>query len=178
VKTKALLAGLVLLALIQVALIGRRTLGADAGGQWLVAGDDVGGVSGLDSLGIDRPLAPGQPTLLLVFHSECGHCRRVAPAWTEWLRTHTESTRVVAVSREATAPAMEFVRTHSWGVDIRTVDASELGGAAHALTARTPWVFVIDADGRVIAEGHGDRLVELGALVAEPRGTTTEGAGS
>ena len=43
------------------------------------------------------------------------------------------------------------------------VDASGARGPAHALTARTPWVFVVDRDGVILSEGHGGRIAELTA---------------
>ncbi len=63
-----------------------------------------------------------------------------------------------------------FVRVRAggaWDAEIRTVEAGRLGGWEHALTSRTPWVFVIDEAGVILAEGHGSRIAELGAVLVD-----------
>ncbi len=165
--------GLSLLAVAQLAALGfRQAQGRQPVGGGLGVGDDVSEVLSRDESDRPVPLATGRPTLLLVFHSECGHCARVAPVWQDWLEDHRRDVRALAVSSESLESARAYVAEHHWGTEIRTVSAAQLGGAGHALTSRTPWLFVIDTAGVILAEGHGSRIVELGAiLLAAPSAT-------
>ena len=162
--------GLAILAVTQMAVLGfRQGSGGVPSGSWLRLGDNVAAVRASDSLGRESPLVTGEPTLLLVFHSECGHCRNVAPIWRDWIEASGPAFRTVAVSSEPLEPAQAFVTEHKWDAEIRTVAAGRLGGWEHALTSRTPWVFVIDEAGVILAEGHGSRIAELGAVLVDAR---------
>ena len=157
--------GLVLLAVVQIAVLGAVRGDATVGAaKWLAPGDQVADIEVLDRTGAPRSLASGQPTLVLVFHSECGHCRRVAPVWRAWLEEHVNDVAVVALSSEPHSSAQAYVTEHAWDVSVRTVPEASLGSRAHALTSRTPWLFALDGDGFVIAEGHGSRIEEIGGL--------------
>ncbi len=96
-------------------------------------------------------------------------------------RTSAVSLKASRASRpEASGVAEAYVTRHGWEVDLWTVDSKRRGGAAHALTGRTPWLFLIDGDGVILAEGHGERIDEL---VASALGWTVhegveEGAGA
>ena len=159
-----LLGGLVLLAVVQLALLG-ATAGSSNESRWLGPGDNLGSIPVADANGVSRSLATGSPTLVLVFHSECGHCQRVAPAWREWLDEHRDETRILSISSEDASSAQAYVAGHAWRVDTWTVTSPKIGSPAHALTSRTPWLFLVDPDGVVIAEGHGDEIDEIGRLM-------------
>ncbi len=167
---------LALLLLAQLAALGiRQAAGTTTGGVWLGVGDSLHGVPVVDASGREARLAFGDTALVLVFNSECGHCERVAPMWQGWLDTHRAAVRVVAISSESSGVAEAYVARHGWEVDLWTVDSTRRGGAAHALTGRTPWLFLIDGDGVILAEGHGEGIDQL---VASALGWTAhEGAG-
>lgn len=105
-----------------------------------------------------QPLVSQGPTIVLVFHSKCGHCRVVAPLWAEWLKTKRTDLRVVAVSRESLAEAVAYARLHEWDVEVGVTSAGRRFPRDRALTARTPWVFGVDARGVVVASAHGSHL--------------------
>jgi hypothetical protein len=157
-----LLFGLALLGMAQVLVFGNkwRSLG-EPGGAWLQAGDDVSGLHLRDAAGGPAPVASGERTVLLVFDSQCAHCLTVAPAWRAWIGAAPPGLRVIAVSTEPTEAAEAFVEKQAWGVeDVWRVEGRN-GSPEHALTSRTPWVFVLDGEGRILGEGHGSRLAEL-----------------
>ena len=114
--------------------------------------------------------ALGEPTVLLVFDSQCAHCLAVAPAWKAWIGNGPPGLRVVGVSTEPLETAGAFAQARGWGVEVWQVEAPT-GSLGHALTSRTPWVFILDGEGRIQEEGHGSRLAELtsgvSAFVAE-----------
>ncbi len=162
--------GLAILVVAQMAVLGFRQRSDGAlPDSWLQVGDNVAAVRVSDSLGRESPLVTGEPTLLLVFHSECGHCRAVAPLWKAWIEASGSAYHTIAVSSEPLESARAYVAEHEWDAEIRTVEAGRLGGWEHALTSRTPWVFVIDEAGVILAEGHGSRIAELGAVLVDAR---------
>jgi hypothetical protein len=161
--------GLALLAAVQLAVLGSRQGSAGAApGTWLGVGDSVAQIRVLDSTGREFSLATGEPTLLLVFDSQCGHCQTVAPVWRGWIRASGSGLSLIAVSSEPLASAQDFVAEHGWAVEVRTVEAGRLGSRGHALTGRIPWVFAVDGAGVIVAEGHGRRIAELAAALIAP----------
>ena len=166
VKRDWVLLGLVLLAVIQAVVLSLRAdSGLTAGTPWFTVGDTLADLRPLDSEGRPASLAGGTHTLLLVFHSECGHCREVAPLWRAWTGTSWGDVRVVAVSSEEPAAAQAYAADQDWNAEVWTVAASRLGGPGHTLTSRTPWVFVLDPAGVILAEGQGARIAELTAIL-------------
>jgi hypothetical protein len=157
---------LVALALIQIGVLWYRGRGDSPPPSFVQVGDDLSGVSTFDSQGRERFLDSGESTILLVFRSDCVPCGTVASTWRHWLQTHGSAYRTVALSAEAPEPAREFASAHGLDVEVRTVEAVRFGGREHALTSRTPWVFVLDGSGVVLAEGHGSRIAEV-AVSAE-----------
>ncbi len=168
--------GLIALAMIQVGVVGYRMAdGGELEGSWISTGQSLAEVRTTDADGRVTSLASGAPTLLLAFHSECEHCLRLAPIWREWLESHGDEVRTLAVSREDLSTATAYALEHGWPTKVARVDVPERGTTEHALTARTPWVFVVDAGGVVIAEGQGALIDELGSLLLEdsrPASTT------
>lgn len=85
--------GLAILAIAQVSIYGLRQ-GADPepAGARLRVGEEVTGIQAFDASGRESSLATGEVTVLLVFHSECVHCREVVPFWPdEELSDHLEA---------------------------------------------------------------------------------------
>ena len=162
-----LLLSLALLALAQVLVFGNRWRNRDGpADSWLHAGDDVSALRFRTPSGRSGSLAAGEPTVLLVFDSQCPHCRAVAPAWKAWIGAAPPGLRVVGVSTEAPETAAAFARDQGWGVEVWRVEA-RTGSPEHALTSRTPWVFVLDGEGRILKEGNGSRLAELTSGVSD-----------
>ena len=153
---------LALLAMGQAVVLGVRWR-SRAGGSaasWLKAGDDLSGIHPVDGSGRMASFAGGALRVVLVFDSQCGHCRSVAPAWRDWIASLPADVSVVGVSTEAPESARAFVEEHGWGVEVWRVEGSR-GSPEHALISRTPWVFVVDGEGRILAEGQGTRLAEV-----------------
>jgi hypothetical protein len=162
-----LLLGLALLALAQVLVFGNRWRNRDEpADSWLHVGDDVSALRFRTPSGRPGSLAGGEPTVLLIFDSQCPHCREVAPAWKDWIGEAPRGLRVVGVSTEPPETAEAFTREQGWGVEVWRVEA-RTGSPEHALTSRTPWVFVLDGEGRILKEGHGSRLAELTSGVSD-----------
>jgi len=108
--------------------------------------------------------------VVLVFHSECGHCEEVAPLWKAWTTASGADFRTVAISSEPLESAKAYVARHEWDAEVWTVVAGRLGGPEHGLTSRTPWVFVLNEAGVIISESHGGSIAEIVAgLGAETR---------
>ncbi len=156
-----LLFGLALLALAQVLVFGNRWRNRDGpADSWLHAGDDLSALQFRTPSGRAVSTARGEPTVLLVFDSQCAHCLAVAPAWKAWIETAPPGLWVVGVSTEPPEAAGAFAQEQGWGVEVWQVEAPT-GGPGHALTSRTPWVFLLDGEGRIQEEGHGSRLEEI-----------------
>ena len=166
-KNRVVLA-LGLLAVAQLVVLGFRLESRDASGSWFQVGDTLSGIRAFDSSGQEASLVGGDPTVVLVFHSECGHCEDVAPLWRDWRDWTTASGsdfRTVAISSEPLKSAKAYAAQHEWDAEVWTVEAGGLGGLGHGLTGRTPWIFVLDEMGVILAEGHGRRIVELVAVL-------------
>jgi hypothetical protein len=103
------------------------------------------------------------PALLLAFHSECAHCLRVSPQWSEWIGNYGSS-GVLAISREDLGVAERYALDRGWNVAVGSVEVADARGVEAALVSRTAWIYVVDAEGIVQASGHGNRIDELGAI--------------
>ena len=159
-----------ILAVAQIGLLAYRQLDTyEDVRQRLGFGDSVAAVEAQDASGARGSLATGRTTLLMVFHSECVYCERVAPAWEAWLAEQDLGLDVVAVSNESYDVAAAYAHEKGWDVEVRTVPVERLGDDAHALTSRTPWLFLIGPDGVIEAEGHGEGLAEMAQFVREER---------
>jgi thiol-disulfide isomerase/thioredoxin len=162
------LAVLALLAVAQIGLLTYRQLHAyEDVRRRLGFGDSVAGIQTLAADGGTASLATGRATLLMVFHSECVHCERVAPAWAQWLSDEDVGVDIVAVSNEPFDVAAGYAAEKGWDVAVKTVSVDRLGDDAHALTSRTPWLFLIGPGGTIEAEGHGEGLAEMAAVIRE-----------
>jgi len=85
----------------------------------------------------------------------------VAPLWAQWIRDWGDRSQVVALSVSLPESAEAFARLHGWEAEVVTLPPETLPPQIRSLTRRTPWVFVLDEGGRVVAEGHGARIAEL-----------------
>lgn len=131
------------------------------GPRWPHAGDFVGGIVAVGAEGEEASLATGDTAVFLVFSPDCAHCRKVAPAWREWTEDSSGERRVVALSTAPRRAAQAYASQQGWQAEVWSVAVESQSGQEHALTARTPWVFVVDPHGVILAEGHGAHLAEL-----------------
>ena len=157
---------LLLLAATQGLLLGlRQWPGSVASDPWLAAGDHLPYQEVQDALGrgvwAPSPALSHHPTVLLVFDPGCGPCTAVAPVWAQWIRDWGDRSQVVALSASLPESAEAFARLHGWETEVVTLRQDPLLPQVRGLTRRTPWVFVLDEGGRVMAEGHGARIAEL-----------------
>ena len=61
---------------------------------------------------------------------------------------------------------MEYVRERLWPVVVASPEP-----VGHEITKRSPWVFAVDGQGRVVADGHGRHLGKVASqLVARKPG--------
>ncbi len=108
------------------------------------------------------------PTLVLVFDPDCAHSERIASSWAKWLsEKRPEGMRVFGVAAGSLVAAARYAHARQWSVELGTVDREGEGSMGQWVTKRTPWVFAVDRDGRVIAEGDGSRLREVARLLDE-----------
>jgi thiol-disulfide isomerase/thioredoxin len=104
---------------------------------------------------------PARTTVLLVFHSRCGHCLETAPIWAEWSSEPHPNFRVMGISSEPHDSARAYAAEQGWSFEIGPPETWVDPGVAAGLVRRTPWVFVVDESGVILAEGHGSRIGEL-----------------
>ncbi len=126
----------------------------------------------------DRTLTEDATTVFLVFSSTCPFCAAVAPIWTEWLQGPGAHRHVVAVSAEPFGPAQAWIESQGWDVRVAVVDTTSIedeaagekerarAQLARKFTQRTPWVFVVDPEGVILAQSLGSRIAEI----TRPRG--------
>lgn len=149
------IAGLAIVAVLQAlafAYIRAQTSGPT---PLVTRGHDLADLSLRDSHGALQTLGAGQPTLLLLFDPDCAHSRRVAPLWTSWLERNVHrGHRIIAISTDP--GATDYVRERQWPVIVASNEPAD-----HPIAIRTPWVFAVDGQGRVVAEGHGRHLPEV-----------------
>lgn len=170
---KGLVKALVLLAALQLVVL--ATLTADPTAVPL-AGTDLSSLTTEDRFGASIPLgALESPALVMVFHSDCAHCRVIAPEWAEWFDEHPDGIDVIAVSREPLDDARAYADEHGWDVDVRSVRAERLGSLAHEVTRRTPWIFALDENARILSSGHGGELADLADLIARATARVAQG---
>lgn len=112
---------------------------------------------------------PGTVTVLYAFHSECGFCDDVAPAWaSHFSRARQEAPAVqrLAITRDAPGAAAAYAEQFGWQIELLSV--VELGETSREqiLVSRTPWVFIFDADGVLRYTEHGGELERIEQAVA------------
>lgn len=169
------LAALLLLQGYVVAQLVRPARAGEEAGTWILLGlgDRVSEVSGVDSLGAQVALTLAwqgrEPTVVLAFHSQCGHCATVGPSWTRWIQA-SPSRRVVLMAREAPAAALAFVHHHALQGDLVAVPEAIPGSPEWALTMRTPTIFVVDAEGQIIFVGHGSEVAAVDSVLSAAAG--------
>ena len=157
---------LTVLATVQLVALAHRTIRLETLPQLIAVGDDLSSLVIKDVGGETIDLAAGYETLLLVFDPDCPHTDRVAEPWASWLdEKDSKAHRTIALSSGTRATAARYVGDKRWTARVGAVEPGVDGQGEHALMIRTPWVFVVDGDGKVVAEGHGVRLAELAETI-------------
>lgn len=131
------------------------------GSQALRAGDTVELTGIPDGSKSGKRLSGEDGFVFLVFDPECVHCRAVIPLWREWARRRESTLRISAVTSASEETASAFLREFDWKPQIWAGEGGQISAPPLPLTRRTPWVFVLDANGIVVAEGHGRWIESL-----------------
>lgn len=142
-------------------------LNADSSEPWVTADHDLSNLRVTLEDGTVTRLGGEGPTLLLVFDPECPHSERIAASWARWLASgQAKRMRVLIVSEGPLLAAVRYARAKEWSDgQLGTLDSSGERSLGEAVVKRTPWVFAVDHEGRVIAEGHGSTLEEVARLL-------------
>ena len=114
--------GLVLLLAAQLSFLATRLARQQTSPvPWLEVGDTLRGIQAVYSVGAEVPVVDGEPTVLLVFRSDCGYCEEIAPVWRRWIEGNA-GRRVIAVTSEPWGTAKGFVSRHRLKVESVTVE--------------------------------------------------------
>lgn len=164
------IAGAVALGVLAAGQLTNMTYGglnADSSEPWVTADHDLSNLRVTLEDGTVTRLGGEGPTLLLVFDPECPHSERIAASWARWLSDgDTKPMRVLIVSEGPLVAAAQYARAKKWSVaQLGTLHSTGEGSLGQAVAKRTPWVFALDHEGRVIAEGHGSTLEEVARLL-------------
>lgn len=174
--------GLAVLLVAQLFLLSSRRSATDQAPlpspSFVGLGDTLatGWLESAEGAGIALGYGTHEPTVLLVFHSECGHCRTVAPQWADWLLSPPHGARVMAVSEEEHRTATEYAEAARWNVEVRRL--SSVASPYSPLAMRTPWLFLLDDQGIVTFHGHGDQLEALDRALSQLLGESDLQAGN
>jgi hypothetical protein len=124
----------------------------------------------------------GHATVLMAFSETCAHAQEVSARWAEWMsvRASDSRLRLVPVSGDAPEDAARFASAAGWAVPPTSLRITDLQSREVQVINRTPWVFLLDARGQVVYEGHGAELERLDqaieAHLTETGGGTPGGA--
>jgi thiol-disulfide isomerase/thioredoxin len=118
--------------------------------QPLRVNEDLSLIHMEDENGFSHSLATGEFTVLLVFNSTCGPCRRTAPSWAEWLSSDPPA-NVYAVSNEPLEVAKRFAEDFNLDVEVRHVPWRRTDRAAALYAQGVPAAVLLTPDGRVLS---------------------------
>lgn len=163
-------------AIAQLANSAQRLSSLDPDRGFVKTGHDLSAVSVPLSDGTVAELGDGRRSLLLIFDPDCVHSNGIVPSWSAWLSTlDRDGVRILAVSPGSLSQATGYARKQQWSVEVGSLRGTTSAG--NALGARTPWVFALGKDGRVVEEGHGSRFLEVAQqFVAPSDGVEPDGA--
>jgi hypothetical protein len=161
-KVDVLLLSLAILLAVEGSVLAARLVGPSASGnRWLEVGDTVIGVQVAGATEVAMPIIGGNTTVLLAFRSDCPYGGDVAPIWYRWIQENA-GRRVIAVTSEPRQAGEGYLAQLGLEVELTTIDDRSRPTQANLLVARVPWVFVLDADGVILAHGHGALIEEVG----------------
>lgn len=161
-RTPMLVRGLIAIAIVQ-------SLVLVVGGEPAVPprASDLSAVLATDTNGDRQPLVAVAPAVVLVFDPECVHTHQVSSLWRDWIESVAAHVRVVALSASPLAVATDYASDAGWPVPVLTVRADEPSSQASALVGRAPWVYAIDARGKVVDGGPGGSVSQVASALRD-----------
>ena len=169
-RRNAMLSILVACILVQLLILAGRphvTIASHTPRAASQVGDTLLSLVGLDAEGAEKTISlaskPGRATVLYVFHPDCAHSDRVAPAWGAHFASGLANSNVrrIAVTGDAPAEAAMYAARFGWEVELLSLARSDHSDQSHSLTSRTPWLFVFDSLGVLRVQAHGSELDQL-----------------
>jgi len=114
---------------------------------------------------------PGELTVLMVFSESCAHADLVKGSWGRWMTDQqgTPGLRIIPVSGDQPASARRYGEANGWPVQPISLSLADLTAPGIRVLNRTPWVFLLDSNGQVLYDGHGDELGWLDDAVTAAR---------
>lgn len=173
VSWNAVLSVLLLGILAQLSIVVGRPYFADVSrtpGAAVQIGDTLPALAGYDATGVRQttPLIDDHrfATVLYVFHPDCAHSDRVAPAWGAHFAEGSDDSNVrrIAVTRDAPAAAAQYAARFGWQIQLLSLASPDHPNQVRSLTSRTPWLFVFDSRGVLRLQAHGSELEQLALL--------------
>lgn len=166
---------------VQLSVALHRTLTGDRPGGFpapYAVGDTVRFLEAVESNGkqvrVSLAGGDGTATVVYAFHTECVHCRAVAPAWTQHFANSGSASghvRRVAVTEEDPATAGQYATRFRWHhVDVLSLADLPSKDRRRLLVSRTPWVFVFDSAGVLLHHGYGGNLDRIQQAIGSPSG--------
>jgi hypothetical protein len=92
--------------------------------------------------------------LLISVRSTCAWCTEAMPLIREQLPRLRSKMQVTLVTAEADTAASRYLRQHGVFAEVLSMAEETSGALGRALTARTPWFFLIDHQGIVQRSSH------------------------
>lgn len=167
-KNVVLTGGLSLLLAVQIGFVIFRSRQASSAA--IVSPERIEQLELLDRRGAPTtPLAltsGSSSVALLAFNDQCAWCDSIAEIWTKELARLPRGLNVVLISAGDPGAAVDYSVRHRWNARLVHVDTSGGGAVERYVTARTPWIYVVDPSGRLVKSQHG---ALLGEVLAEYR---------
>lgn len=126
-------------------------------------------VTHLDSLAVPSPEgAPGslklrdadRYTALAAVSAHCPRCDSIAHQLAADLQRARPNVSVVLISSDKPGVAREYVDQHRWNTPLLHLDTSGGRTTERFVTARTPWLYLVDTKGTIVANTHAALLGE------------------
>lgn len=112
--------------------------------------------------------APAQGAVVLAFHPECEHSVAISRDWAQWIGALSDDGTEVIVLTRADPELAEIHRARvGWAIPVESV---EQGSPLAGMAGRTPWIYVLNRDGELVFQGHGNRWREATEAIESIRG--------
>jgi hypothetical protein len=97
-------------------------------------------------------------SIVLAFDKDCAWSTEVAPRWKDWM-CETRTTDVFLITSDEWAEARRYVSSNGWIGNLISLERTDASDQISGLVSRTPWFYVIDHEGIIRAQGHGNEVV-------------------
>lgn len=160
------------LAIVQAVLLAALLIVHVARGEGRRASTpEVGGrvnITVLDSVGNQMRLhevvsAHGDPVLLLTAYSHCAWCDSVSQEWAAF--ASTAEIPVYLFGREPVDSIVGYRESRAIPAGVLSVAHAPEGTTERAMAGRTPWLFLVDENSRLLYSGHGSELSQIDSLL-------------